>query len=54
MVTKLIITILSLIIAWDASAAYESSVTIEKHIRTIEINSDGTNTEVEELSEDGV
>ena len=48
MVTKLIITILSLIIAWDASAAYESSVTIEKHIRTIEINADGTNTEVEE------
>lgn len=29
-------------------AAYESMVTVEKHIRTIEINSDGTSTETEE------
>jgi hypothetical protein len=48
MVTKLIITLLSLIIALDSFAAYESSVTVEKLIRTIEINADGTNTEVEE------
>ena len=48
MATKLIITLLSLVISLDTFAAYESSVTIEKHIRTIEINSDGTSTEIEE------
>lgn len=41
------IIILCSFLPFNSFAAYESMVTVEKHIRTIEVNADGTSTETE-------
>ena len=45
---KTLISFFLLLFSSSLFANYESMVTVEKHIKTIEINADGTNTETEE------
>jgi hypothetical protein len=45
---KTLISLFLFIFSTHLFAAYEPMVTVEKHVRTIEINVDGTNTETEE------
>ena len=48
MVTKLIIALLGLIYPLIVSAEYQSSITLEKYVKTITVNADGTSEAITE------
>ena len=48
MATKIIIALLSLIYSLIVSAEYQSSITLEKYVKTITVNADGTSEAITE------